>query len=357
LRTSAPAIAVFVLKKEDQAPGDQVPKTVEGFLTDVQLLPVPADDGCYGVGLLIDPDKVHEEAVRRCGHNPGSSSARVVEDTSVLLLPGQPADFLVEENNRKVLNVKGCCLAVKHLLPAGVQFVSFVWDPGGEEPVLGNYAVKVRRPPFGMSSFLPEPSFGPESLLSCQVLSRNVDIRKALHEIGHTWCAYVSLRDSILLKAAENPGSQDPQGFFHWRDLFQCDSSPVRDFENQWAKQSDGRFKEEPVAFGQWRYSPTDLYLMGLAPRPSDPLLILRREGDVLASTDVKISPLELPAVTPAVGTQSFRHVFVVVTTSEERGEQLARVRVDRLRQNLAAAFEAATGGKGRLITEIRLQT
>jgi len=352
--TAVPAIVTYVLKK-DPATADTVPKTFEGFLTDVQVLPEPAGNECYGVGLLIDPSKVEEEATKRKQPAPASSSARLVDGTQVILLPGQLEEFLVMEGAVRVLNLISCVRAVEHLLPPGVQFISFVWDPAAGEPALGNYSGKVRRPRFGATSNLPEHNFGPASLLSCQVLSNTVDIRRVLHEIGHTWCAYVSLRENILLKAAEIIGPSDPQSFYHWRDLFACGSSPVRNFENEWKIQPDGRYKEEEVLFGEWRYSPTDLYLMGLAPRPQDPLPILRRESAPYAVKVTDISPQELPQVDMMPTPAAFQHVFVVVTTNETRGAALASDFVDKLRKRVARHFANATGGKASLMTEIRL--
>lgn len=358
------SIIAYVLKKDTAVSGsDVVPKVFDGFQTDVQLLPgADPTQSCYSIGLLIDPDKVHQEMLARSNAAPASPAVFQAAGTEVLVLAGQ--DFVVEEGGVTVIDVKGCFLQVASKLPAGTNFVSFVLDEDSGVPSLGPYAVNVHTPAKGIQYPFADRDFGSESLFACQILpARSSSIRTVLHEIGHTWCAYLNLRECALLRVRD--GDSGPQGLYHWGRFFDSGASPMDYDEEQWIADPDrqGKFKSVGVTSGKWAYCETDLYLMGLAGRPQNALRVLEQDGPMgFARPGFTIAPAELPDRIPMTTASpetpmTFRQVYVVLTKAAGSGERLAQRDINGFRTRVATAFFEATGKRARLHTSISLPT
>ena len=188
-----------------------------------------------------------------------------------------------------------------------------------------------------------------------------------LHEFGHRWLYYFSLRENGLSTRSLNPVTPHPAAYVHTASAF-----PVYGAEEAsvmggafFTPQGDGSWKAHAANMG---YSWIDLYMMGLAaPEEVPPWFYLANtdlpkeywpaEGAVARGDrrDVEISQVTSangPRVPSSAASQrKFRVLFVLVT---EEGKEATPAEIAKLNQWRAAMernFALATGGRAVLST------
>ena len=187
-----------------------------------------------------------------------------------------------------------------------------------------------------------------------------------LHEFGHRWLYFFSIRENGQTGRFLNPISAHPAAYVHTPAAF-----PVYG-ENEssvmggayFTGQPDGTYKAYVANHG---FSWTDLYLMGLAAPEEVPPWFYIADTDLPKAywpvqgaiakgerRDVKLSQVtevhgpRKPSV--ALSQRRFRVLFVVVTeNAEPTAEEVAKL--NQWRTVLERNFELATGGRGRLET------
>lgn len=187
-----------------------------------------------------------------------------------------------------------------------------------------------------------------------------------LHEFGHRWLYFFSIRENGQTGRFLNPISAHPAAYVHTPAAF-----PVYG-ENEssvmggayFTGQPDGSYKAHVANYG---FSWTDLYLMGLAaPEEVPPWFYIantnlpkaywpaqgqiangeRRDVSLKQVTDVH-GP-RIPSI--ALSQKRFRVLFVLVTEGGEPTDAEV-AKLNQWRMVMERNFELATGGRGRLET------
>lgn len=345
-----PAIVVYVLRKEAGMAGEQqVPKVFEGVATDVQLLPAPAsDESCWPLGMAVDGAKLSMEAARQRAGVAGGSPVERVEGTSVLLL----LDPLVADpTGNPMLDARDAMERCAAMIPAETNFVTFVVDETSIPNFRGNYAKNIRVKALGDTR--PADDFGGPNLLAYQVLRSSAGLWHILHEVAHTWCAYVRIGaegSTQLLEAFDRPNAE--QALYHWRHWTVCDRSPGPLSQIAWEPiAGEAGLFEANNLLGDFRFSELELYLMGLKPDMQSKVKVLKEEGNRRRgrlAREVGFQEIPRRAALPAERPVRFRQVYVVVSRNRVTAKACAD-RFEGLRVRADAEFSKATGGLAEL--------
>ena len=190
--------------------------------------------------------------------------------------------------------------------------------------------------------------------------------RVMLHEFGHRWLYFFSIRENGQTGRFLNPISAHPAAYVHTPAAFpvygQNESSVMGG--SYFTAQPDGTYKAHVANHG---FSWTDLYLMGLAgaeevpnwfyiantdlPKaywPQQGQIADGQRRDVSLSQVTAVHGPRLPSV--ALSQREFRVLFVLVTeNAEPTPDEVAKL--NQWRTVMERNFELATGGRGRLET------
>jgi hypothetical protein len=187
-----------------------------------------------------------------------------------------------------------------------------------------------------------------------------------LHEFGHRWLYFFSIRENGQTGRFLNPISAHPAAYVHTPSAFpiygERESSVMGGA--YFTGQGDGSYKAYVANYG---YSWTDLYLMGLAapeevppwfyiantdlPKaywPAQGAVASGERRDVVLSQVTAVHGPRIPSV--ALSQRRFRVLFVLVTeNAEPTAAEVAKL--NQWRTVMERNFELATGGRGRLET------
>jgi hypothetical protein len=187
-----------------------------------------------------------------------------------------------------------------------------------------------------------------------------------LHEFGHRWLYFFSIRENGTNARILNPISAHPAAYVHTPAAFpvygEKESSVMGGA--YFTPQPDGTHKAHVANYG---FSWTDLYLMGLA-APQEvpdwfyiantdlPKAYWPAQGAIANGEKRNVNLSQVTAVhgprIPSVGLaqKRFRVLFVLATEgAEPTAEEVAKL--NRWREVMAHNFDLATGGRGRLET------
>ena len=187
-----------------------------------------------------------------------------------------------------------------------------------------------------------------------------------LHEFGHRWLYFFSIRENGQTGRFLNPISAHPAAYVHTPSAFpvygQNESSVMGGA--YFTGQPDGSYKAYVANHG---FSWTDLYLMGLAapeevpswfylanttlPKaywPAQGAVANGERRDVKLSQVTEVHGPRIPSV--ALSQRRFRVLFVLVTEDAEPTEAEV-AKLNQWRTVMARNFDLATGGRGRLET------
>lgn len=187
-----------------------------------------------------------------------------------------------------------------------------------------------------------------------------------LHEFGHRWLYFFSIRENGQTGRFLNPISAHPAAYVHTPSAFPVygpNESSVMGGA-YFTAQPDGTYKAHVANYG---YSWTDLYLMGLAgaeevpnwfyiANTNLPKAYWPTQGQIADGERRDVSLSQVTAVhgprIPSVGFSQrlFRVLFVLVTeNAEPTPDEVAKL--NQWRTVMARNFDVATGGRGRLET------
>ncbi len=187
-----------------------------------------------------------------------------------------------------------------------------------------------------------------------------------LHEFGHRWLYFFSIRENGTTGRFLNPISAHPAAYVHTPAAFPVygpnESSVMGG--SYFTQQPDGTYKAYVANYG---YSWTDLYLMGLAaPQEVPPWFYIANtdlpkaywpaQGQIASGDrrDVELSQVtavhgpRIPSV--ALAQKRFRVLFVLVTEGAEPTDAEV-AKLNQWREVMSRNFDIATGGRGRLET------
>ena len=187
-----------------------------------------------------------------------------------------------------------------------------------------------------------------------------------LHEFGHRWLYFFSIRENGTTGHFLNPISAHPAAYVHTPSAFPVfgpnESSVMGG--SYFTQQPDGTYQAYVANYG---YSWTDLYLMGLAvPQEVPPWFYIANtdlpkaywpaQGQIASGDrrDVELSQVtavhgpRIPSV--ALAQKRFRVLFVLVTEDAEPTEAEV-AKLNQWRELMSRNFDLATGGRGRLDT------
>jgi hypothetical protein len=190
-----------------------------------------------------------------------------------------------------------------------------------------------------------------------------------LHELGHRWLYFFSIRENGVVSQVLNPTGGHPAGYVHTPAAF-----PVYGAEDS-SVMGGAYFR--PESSGSWRtvsnnqgYSWADLYVMGLAaPEEVTPWFYLANTTPLLPNAywpphDITVTGQQREVAVgqildvhgprnPSAGLsqRQFRVLFVLVTESgrEPTAEEIAKL--NEWRALLERDFALATGGRGSIRT------
>ena len=198
------------------------------------------------------------------------------------------------------------------------------------------------------------------------------DTKVLLHELGHRWLYYFDILESGERRRSLNPLGNHPAGFVHTPAAFNvttpADSSAMGGA--RFSDLSNGSFRSPDA--GEWATSFAwhELYLMGLArpqevtpwwyiadANPTLPLEYYPPGGVTVTGTRVNVGVEQIiGAMGPRVpayesSQKEFRTIFVIL---ERPGQPVTPELLNpRYRTQLEEAFSRATGGRGKLRTEV----
>jgi hypothetical protein len=190
-----------------------------------------------------------------------------------------------------------------------------------------------------------------------------------LHEFGHRWLYFFSIKDGGALSNVLNPTTAHPAGYVDTRSAFKVydDEESSTMGGGTFTQQGDGTWKARARNAG---YSWTDLYLMGLASpeevtpwfyladtNPALPSAYWPQDGIVVsgAKRDVHVGQIidahgpRLP--TAATSQKEFRVAFVLVTEPNKQPTAAQIAKLNEWRALMEKNFSIATGGRGKLTT------
>jgi subtilase family serine protease/flagellar hook assembly protein FlgD/Tol biopolymer transport system component/fibronectin type 3 domain-containing protein len=265
-----------------------------------------------------------------------------------------------------------------------IVFPAFPLDLSTRDPgeILGlHWGVRNDVAGIGLASFDAGAQFGSpgrlKGVIDIHSLVPGVDTPGAdvaltvvAHEVAHQWGSYVAFRDPRTGVRSSALIGRDAS---HWSYFLDSDASVL--YGSDWRDAGGGRFVAEASSK---RYSPLDLYLMGilggsevpafalLAPgdgAPSDATALPPAAGTAIAATSTPISVADIVAVegprAPAAATsqKAFRAAFAIVTPEgvEPTAEQLALV--NQVRREWANQFFFMTRGRAVMETDLAERT
>jgi hypothetical protein len=343
----SPAVVAYVVKKRALPPGDpnRLPASFGGHATVVRELDPPSGRGeCDRTMLYVDAvalDREHDR-LRTSGAAPASHVVERVDNTDVVMVVDPANELFVQDATSDPrfapLNVVKAYKRSRQVLADSYDFIAFVVHNESNAPywnsyyefvhndVQGiNFAPARRR---GMSSLRSE--FRTTRLVGCQVYeSLDLSLRLLLHELGHAWCAYVTVDHAEILN-----------GPHHWSQYLAAQHTCMYSSRRHWVS-CDGtdRLRPREASIGlnldtdNFAYSELDLYLMGLLD-PAEirkPLAVMERVDGGCARTIASVTVEDIiEANDPRVpdhetSTKTFRQAFVLVTRNPDEGERYAR--------------------------------
>jgi hypothetical protein len=200
------------------------------------------------------------------------------------------------------------------------------------------------------------------------VLPENAS-RVMLHEFGHRWLYFVSIREGSSVSRVLNPVTAHPAGYVHTPAAFKVlsDNDASVMGGGFFTSNGDGTFKARATNNG---YSWSDLYLMGLAspsetqpwyyiansnpelPReywPPDNVVVSGEQRNVSVDQIISVHGERNPSV--GLSQKGFRAVFVLVTEPGAAPTDAEVAKLNYWRSIMERDFGVATGQRGRLTT------
>lgn len=380
-KTTDKAIVVYVYeKREPEQAADRVPETFKGFRTDVvELPPASRFEECREVAFSLSWEKINRDNEERLSRVEFLAEDNPTEMVGEVFILADPTVFFSPRNGLQVFDPIRAFQTVRNTIGDVVDFVAFIIDPNlGDNFNQGNHDVPVFNDVRGINhSRLPVSStrerdrFGTSRLLACQVISPvelPLRFRPFLHELAHSWCAYVTFHDPELPGGGPSfdllVGSQQGQARFHWGEGFDSGRSCMDQERKEWVANGDGTFTQKDVADGEFVYCPLDLYLMGLIPASEvNQLHVLKNRQQVTPGRPVfratvkTVTVEQIRAVhgarVPATSPKHYQQALVVVSNTRANGRALARVVEQNFRKDYERQFAHATGGLATLSTVI----
>ncbi|HVE72864.1 MAG TPA: hypothetical protein VNI54_15970 [Thermoanaerobaculia bacterium] len=187
-----------------------------------------------------------------------------------------------------------------------------------------------------------------------------------LHEFGHRWLYFFSIRENGTTGRILNPISAHPAAYVHTASAFPVYAEKESSVMGgaYFTPQPDGTYKAHVANFG---FSWTDLYLMGLA-APEEvpdwfyiantnlPQAYWPVQGAIANGEKRNVSLSQVTVVhgprnpSTAIAQKRFRVLFVLATENAEPTEAEV-AKLNEWREVMARNFDLATGGRGRLET------
>jgi len=192
-----------------------------------------------------------------------------------------------------------------------------------------------------------------------------------LHEFGHRWLYFFSIRENGQNSRVLNPLGAHPAAYVDTRSVFRI----YDDNESSvmggafFSEEPDTRYKARALNHG---YSWTDLYLMGLAaPEEVQPWFYLNatapalpgaywpQDGIIVSGEKRTVNLNQILAVhgarKPSVATSQkhFRVAFVLVTEPGKDATEAEVAKMNEWRALFARNFAIATGGRGAVETTV----
>jgi hypothetical protein len=209
LGTGRKAIVVYVYSKRRLPEHDtnRVPPSINGFPTDVQIVPpAPADDRCHRTMLDISPEKIYADQRAR----GLASTVSVGTDAAVpyLVDPSKTLFFGPEDADGKTFVIRSAYEAVRSRIGDKFDFVAFVLDRGMSE---GYYYRPIFNDARGIDFYWEQDSPKPFdkreewdviNLRGVLVLPQRLNVKTCLHELGHAWSSYIRFRAPKTLRSA-----------------------------------------------------------------------------------------------------------------------------------------------------------
>lgn len=190
-----------------------------------------------------------------------------------------------------------------------------------------------------------------------------------LHELGHRWLYFFSIKDGGTLSNVLNPSTAHPAGYVDTRSAFKiyADEESSTMGGGFFTQQGNGTWKARALNAG---YSWTDLYLMGLASpeevtpwfylantNPALPNAYWPQDGIVVEGNRHDVNVGQIIAAhgprtpTAATSQKEFRVAFVLVTEPNKQPTAAEIAKLNEWRALLEKNFSIATGGRGKLTT------
>ena len=366
---------VYVKRKlrEDQlAPGEVIPKQLDGVPTDVVVMDSAQDrQSDENEHRFIDYVKLHKEIVRASSRNvPVTSRDRDVGE--VAIVEDDPNhSFLVPAHHD--VDWVGAYQKFRLTHPDNYDFVTF-WSDFEVDCRCGAFYCGLVNPTRGInwSACIAGGRAGwHSSRLQGFMYFIREDDAALLQEIGHHWMAYTGFRNqpgnartSYEICLDNKPG--------HWSSYFDDDASPM-DYDESvlglpagdsvdWITMPDGTFEPRLVTRGKFRYCNLDLYLMGcIRPQDVGDMYFIRRPRPagqrttgtrVTLTVDNFIRANGSRVPNAAKSPKAFTNAFVLLT--RDAPSAVARAReIDRIRARMSEQFATATGYGMQLSTSL----
>lgn len=362
------AIVAYVYEKQEPAnEADRIPEMLLGYPTDVVPLP-PADENevCRDVAFSLSWEKLNrdnEERLRREGAPPHDAP---VERFGQVLALSDPSLFLKVRTDHFQFDAKRAYQIIQPTIGDGFDFVAFIIDPKmGEAFYQGNFSIPIFNDVSGINHFKGVPfsvrkEWGTQKLSACQVISPlplPISFRTFLHEVAHSWCAYVTFNDPTTPQA--NPsydllmGKKEGDPRYHWNQNFLNQRSCMGKERFEWVVAPDGSFSKSPVDDRDFTYCDLDLYLMGLIPAESVNRLQVLQNPTQLGSGpkfNASIETVTIGQITASCGKRMpsnagahYRQALIVVSNTPTNGLDLAKTVEEKFREEYEKLFARAT--------------
>jgi hypothetical protein len=285
-----------------------------------------------------------------------------------------PSLFLPIRPNHFEFDAKRAYGLVKQVILDKFDFIAFIIDPQmGKAFYQSNFNIPIFNDVRGTNHYKGSPfsvrnDWGTKALLACQVISPlplPLSFRTFIHELAHSWCAYVTFNDPDAPQ--NNPsfdllvGKEEGNPRYHWNQNLLSQGSCLTTERFEWLANPDGTFTKSPVNDKDFTYSDLDLYLMGLpGPTPVESVKLLRNvqpnPNSTFRATVKTISLKQIIASCgerePAVSKNSYRQALVVISNNPANALDLART-VDQFRTDYEALFRRATQKRATLSTSL----
>lgn len=191
-----------------------------------------------------------------------------------------------------------------------------------------------------------------------------------MHELGHRWLYFFSIKEGGTATRSLNPVSAHPAGYVHTPAAFPVTSDPEQASVmggGFFSPQPEGTYRARALNVG---YSWTDLYLMGLAaPEEVQPWFYLADTNPPLAKEYWPVDNAVVTGNRREVGVQQivdvhgpriptaahsdkrFKVLFVLVTEPGRTPTEAEIAKLEEWRALLERNFALATGGRGSVST------